>query len=210
MQPFAELGPLVPSRHNPHIRAVCRRILAAAGWGIEGSLPNLPKFVVIAAPHTSNWDFCVAMLVIGALGLRAQWLAKHSLFRWPLGPVMRMLGGLPVERSRKHGVVGHAVKLFETSEKLVLAITPEGTRGHVTRWKTGFYHIAVGAGVPVAPAYLDYDRQKVGFGPVVWPDNDMDETISSMQIFYAQYARHGRRPELYGSDQGLSLPSKQP
>ena len=208
MQPIAELGPLTPQTDSPRIRTVCRRILAAAGWSIEGKLPDRSKFVVIAAPHTSNWDFCVAMLVIGALGLQANWLAKHTLFRWPMGRVMRLLGGLPVERTQQHGVVGHAIKMFMSEEKLVLAITPEGTRRHVTRWKTGFYHIAVGAGVPVVPAYLDYTRQVVGFGDMVWLGDDMDKALTSLQAYYARFAQSGRRPELYGSGQ-TAIPSSQ-
>ena len=208
MQTFVELGPLVPSRKNPRTRKVCRRILSAAGWHIEGELPNLARFVVIGAPHTSNWDFCVAMLVIGALGLRAQWLAKHTLFRWPLGVLMRMFGGLPVERSKQQGVVGHAIKLFQDNEELILAITPEGTRGHVTAWRTGFYHIALGASVPVVPAYFDYSRRRVGFGALVWLSSDMDGDIRSLQGFYAKFAGRGRRPELYGSGQAPDTSSE--
>ena len=208
MQPFPELGPLVPSRKIPRVRALCRRLLAVAGWGIEGSLPNRSKFVIIAAPHTSNWDFCVAMLVIGALELRVTWLAKHTIFRWPLGPLMRMLGGLPVERSRHHGVVDHAVNLYETQEQLILGITPEGTRGHVTHWKTGFYHIATGAGVPVVPAYLDYRRKRVSFGPMVWPDPDMETAIRALQALYAPFAERGRRPERFGIGRAADAPSR--
>ncbi|MDE2956591.1 MAG: lysophospholipid acyltransferase family protein [Bacteroidota bacterium] len=208
MQLFPELGPLVPSRKTPKVRAFCRRLLAAAGWGIEGSLPNRSKFVIIAAPHTSNWDFCVAMLVIGALELRVTWLAKHTIFRWPLGLLMRRLGGLPVERTRHHGVVDHAVTLYRRREQLILAITPEGTRGHVTRWKTGFYHIATGAGVPVVPAYLDYRRKRVGFGPMVWPNPDMDTAIRSLQAFYAPYARRARHPELFGTGKAADSASR--
>ena len=201
MQPPVELGPSVPRRHNPWLQGTCRRILTAFGWKLEGSLPDLPKFVVIAAPHTSNWDFCLAMVVIGALDLRAQWLAKHTLFVWPWGCFMRLLGGLPVERSQHHGFVGGAIELFESREQLVVGITPEGTRGHVTRWKTGFYHIATGAGVPVVPAYLDYTRRRVGFGKMVWLGDNMDQAITSLQEYYQPFAKAGRRPDLYGSGQ---------
>ena len=168
-----------------------------AGWSIKGELPDLPKFVIIGAPHTSNWDFLIAMIVLGALGIRAQWLAKHTIFRWPLGPVMRALGGVPVERSKHHGIVSYAIDLFKSSEQLVVGITPEGTRKRVTQWRTGFYHIAVGAGVPIVPGYFDYPHRLVGFGEPFWPGDDMAKDIKSLQSFYAVFADSGRRPHHY-------------
>jgi 1-acyl-sn-glycerol-3-phosphate acyltransferase len=127
-------------------------------------MPNLPKAVVIVAPHTSIWDFFVGLATIFALRLKVVFLAKDTLFRGPLGWVMRWLGGVPIDRSHHHNIVARAVDQFQEQDELILGIFPEGTRGKVERWRTGFYYVALGAGVPVVPVSLDFDRRIVGFG----------------------------------------------
>ena len=195
--PFPSLGEAVPRRGNRHVRKFWRAALHGAGWDVEGTLPDLAKFVVIGAPHTSNWDFVVAMPILWALGVEARWIGKHTIFRWPFARLLRYFGGMPVKRSEHHGSVERVIDIFNHKERLVLAVAPEGTRKRVTRWKTGFYHIAVGAGVPIVPAYFDYPRRRVGFGAPFSPTGDVDADIQSLRAFYTPYAHSGRRPHLF-------------
>jgi 1-acyl-sn-glycerol-3-phosphate acyltransferase len=155
------------------------------GWRIEGGLPNHSKFVVIAAPHTSNWDFVVGMAATLALDVDANWIGKHTLFRWPLGVLMKGLGGIPVDRTSSTGLVDQIVDRFNKSTSLVLGLAPEGTRKNVVRWKSGFYHIAVGAGVPIVCAYFDFASKTVGIGPVIDPSGDYDSDLEEIMEIYA-------------------------
>lgn len=166
-------------------RVLSRVFLGAMGWKQDGDLPNLPKFVMIAAPHTTNWDLPI-MLAFGFL-MRARlcWMTKDSVFRWPFGGFLRWIGGIPVDRSKSNGVVEKSIEAFAHHDTLILAIAPEGTRKKVRAWKTGFYHIAVGAGVPIALGYLDYKRRRGGFGGVFYPTGDYDKDIVEIQSFYS-------------------------
>ncbi len=195
--PFPVLGEAIPRRGNRFSRRIWQWLLLSAGWDLEGTLPNRAKFVIIGAPHTSNWDFCVAMAALHGLGLDARWIGKHTLFRWPIGGIMRLLGGMPVVRTERRGVVQSVVQTFDAADRLVIAITPEGTRKRVERWKTGFYHIAVQADVPIIPAYLDYPRKRMGFGPPMLPSGDAIADVTALRAFYEPYARTGRNPENY-------------
>ena len=196
--PNPSIPEVVPRRSGRTSRRCWQFLTRLLGWEFEGELPNLSRFVLIGAPHTSNWDFVIAMSVMGGLGLRITWLGKHTLFRWPLGAFLRRLGGIPVDRRRAHGFVGHATEAFRTEERLVVGIAPEGTRKRTEHWKMGFYHIAVGAGVPIVPAYLDYRRRRVGMGMPLIPTNDVDGDLKKLKDFYAPYARAAKRPERYG------------
>lgn len=155
------------------------------GWNIEGKLPDIPKFVMIAAPHTSNWDLPI-MLSCGFL-TRAKlfWMTKDSVFIGPFGMFLRWLGGIPIDRSQKNGVVGQCIEMFGNHDELILAVPPEGTRKKVRSWKSGFYHIAVGAQVPIALGYLDYKRCRGGVGGVFYPTGDYEKDIKEIQSFYA-------------------------
>src|SRR5262249_34898554 len=146
-----------------------RTVLASRGWNLEGELPNLPKFVIALAPHTSNWDFVFGASVMFALDIQLAFLGKHTLFRVPLlSSFLRWIGGIPVERSAAHGVVAESVRAFrDAGEKRVLVITPEGTRSRVEKFRTGFLHIARGAGVPVVLVGLDYGKRIVFIGPTI-------------------------------------------
>jgi 1-acyl-sn-glycerol-3-phosphate acyltransferase len=172
---------------------LARALLRLIGWQIEGGVPNLPKFVIIGAHHTSNWDGLLMMFAAQALRVRLHWMGKDSLFRFPLGILMRALGGIPIDRSAKRGVVEQMVQVFDERERLVLVIAPEGTRKKVERWKTGFYFIAQGANVPIVLAYPDYQRKVVGIGPVVYPTGDAEKDIAEMRAFYND--KIGRHPE---------------
>lgn len=159
-------------------------LLRLRGWRIDGNFPDLPKYVLIAAPHTSNWDFPLTLGVCFALRAKLYWMGKHTLFWGPLGPLMRWLGGIPVLRSRSNSLVQQMVAVYQRSDKLVVAIPPEGTRQRVKEWKTGFYHIACGAQVPVVLAYMDYARKVCGFGPVFYPTGDIALDMAQIQAFY--------------------------
>lgn len=168
-------------------------LLRAAGWRLEGEFPRDAKYVLIGAPHTSNWDFPVTLGLCFAARSKIYWIGKSSLFRGPMGPIMRWLGGVPVDRSRSNSLVEQVVDVYRRSDRLVIAIAPEGTRRQVDEWKTGFYHIAVGAGVPIALAYLDYRRKVGGFGPMFQPTGDIDTDLPRIRAFYAGITgkRHG-------------------
>lgn len=170
---------------------LARRLLGLAGWRVEGEFPDSPKFVLVVAPHTSNWDFVIGILAMFAVGLRASWLGKHSVFRFPLTPVFRWLGGEPVDRSAPHGTVGTAIDHFRTRPQWVLALSPEGTRRRVDRWKTGFYRIAVGAGVPIVPVTMDYGTRVVGIGSAVVPGSNEAADLEELRArFRKEMARY--------------------
>ena len=143
-----------------------RALLRALRWRIEGEIPNVAKFVLIVAPHTSNWDFVIGIVAKWALGIRVTFLGKNTLFRFPFGAAMRALGGVPVDRSASHDVVRDIVAEFARRERMILALAPEGTRKHVERWRTGFYHIARGAGVPILSVALNYGVRAIQIGPL--------------------------------------------
>ena len=179
-----EIGPRVPRKRNAVTKALSRATLRAAGWHFEGSLPDQPKFVLIIAPHTSNWDFAVGVLARRAVGLDAYFLGKHTLFKPPLGWFMRWLGGTPVRRDVSAGVVEQVTQKFEEHDAFVLALAPEGTRKRVTKWRTGFYYVALNASVPIVPIALDYGRKRVVAGPALDPSGDLDEDLRTLRQFY--------------------------
>lgn len=147
-------------------------------------MPPLPKFVVIVAPHTSNWDFFVGIAVVYSLGIRISFLGKDSLFRGPLGPMMRWLGGIAVDRSVSRDRVAEMVEVFGSRDRLVVGLTPEGTRKKVADWKTGFYHVAKGANVPILPVAFDYSRKKIIFFPAFTPTGDAKRDIEFLKALF--------------------------
>lgn len=188
------LGDALPTSGGAASRALGRWSLALLGWRVEGNLPNLPKAVIIVAPHTSNWDFVIGIATKFALGLRASWLGKHTLFRPPFGGLMRWLGGIPVDRSRPHDVVAQSVRRFGEVDRMMLGVSPEGTRKAVARWKTGFYYIAQGAGVPVVPVAFDWGRHALVVGPTLHPaGDDLAGDLKRLAAFFAN--ARGRRGE---------------
>lgn len=163
-------------------------LMRRAGWRVEGRPPALPKFVVVGAPHTSNWDFLVMLGVIFTVPLEAHWLGKHTLFRQPLGRLFRWLGGIPVDRRQANGLVAQMVDIFNRRDKLILVVAPEGSRKKLHTWKSGFYHIARGAQVPLALVSMDYSRKVVRFGPVMTPSGDIEADMASMRAFFSDAA----------------------
>ena len=186
------LGDQIPLRGNGFTRSLGQAVLRAMGWKVEGDVPNLPKFVVAVAPHTSNWDFVVGIAAMFALDLEIGYLGKHTLFRWPFGALMRWTGGIPVDRSSRHGVVGDSVAAFSRVDRRILAIAPEGTRSRVGQFKSGFLQIARGAGVPVVLATLDWSARVVRFGPTFDPGDDIEADRRRTEAFFAPV--RGRRP----------------
>ena len=185
------LGPNVPRRGNFVSRWLGRTAFAAGGWQFSGALPDLPKFVVIVAPHTSNWDFFVGIAAVFALGLRISFLGKDSIFRGPPGAILRWLGGIPVDRSVSRDRVSEMVEVFGDHERLVVGVTPEGTRKRVTEWKTGFYHVACGAGVPIVPVAFDYAKKTVMLMEAFNPTGDVEGDIAKLRRLYSGVtARH--------------------
>ena len=180
---------------NTLLRAGSRGLLRLTGWTVEGSLPvEARKCVLIAAPHTSNWDLPYTLMVAFVLHLNIYWMGKHSLFAFPFGPVMRWLGGIAVDRSRNTNLVSASAMALKAADGPVqLVVPPEGTRGRTTHWKTGFYYIALEAGVPIVLAYMDYARKVSGLGPVFVPTGDIDADMAEIKRFSAGVK--GRRPQ---------------
>jgi 1-acyl-sn-glycerol-3-phosphate acyltransferase len=170
---------------SPLLRGLAFSFLKVFGWRLEGRLPDVDKLVVIAAPHTSNWDLPVLLSLAFALRAKACWLGKHTLFRRPFGFLFRWMGGIPVYRSASKNMVAQSVEMFRNSEKLILTIPPEGTRSKVSYWKTGFYYIALGAGTPIAMAFIDYKRKATGVGPTLYPTGNIEADMEVIRNFYA-------------------------
>lgn len=171
-------------------------LLRAAGWRIQGSPPDLPKYIVVAAPHTTNWDFIVMIGVVLAVRVPIHWLGKHTIFRKPMGAIFFRLGGIAIDRSKTGNVVEQLVTLFATKDSFVLIITPEGSRKQVGRWKSGFYHIAKGANVPLLLATLDYAQRIVNIETVIYPTDDAKADADRIMAFYA--AVTGKYPQEMG------------
>lgn len=175
----------VPVRQYGSVaRTVGALFLRLFGWRVEGAFPAIPKAVLIAAPHTSNWDFPFMLACAYVLDLRPMWLGKQQMFRWPFGGLMRWLGGLPVNRAQREDFVGQAVKRFAAEPSLLLVVPPAGTRSKAPHWKSGFYHIANGAGVPIVCTFLDYRTRVGGIGVAITPSGDVRRDMKLIREFY--------------------------
>lgn len=173
---------------NRVMEAVGRGVMRLLGWRMAGAFPDVPKAVVIVAPHSSNWDGLLGFAAKFALGVKLSILGKHSLLRVPLlGALLRRHGVIPVNRSAPHGVVGQAAAAIRNADRMWYAIAPEGTRKPVERWKPGFWHIARNAGVPVVPAYFDYANKVLGIGPAFELTADMHADIARIQRWYRPF-----------------------
>ena len=184
MNDVIEIGASVPRRRRPVLRVVGRAVLRAGGWRLNVRVPNEPKMVVLAAPHTSNWDFVFGLAAILALELDLHWFGKHTIFKGPWGGMFRALGGIAIDRSAAGGVVRQTAQAFADSRQLIIGLAPEGTRSRGTQWKRGFYHLAHAAQVPVVAAYIDYRQHTIGIGPTVRVTGDWDRDIAPIAAFY--------------------------
>ena len=171
------------------LRAGSLAYLRLTGWRIEGELPShVSKCVLIAAPHTSNWDLPYTLMTAFVLRLNPYWMGKASIFRPPFGPVMRWLGGIAVRREQSNNLVAASVAaLKEADGPVQLIVPPEGTRSKVRHWKTGFYYIAQGAGLPIQLAYMDYAQKRAGLGPLFEPTGDIERDMATIKAFYAPF-----------------------
>ena len=174
---------------NSLIKAFSVGFLKLTGWKIEGSLPpDGTRSVLIAAPHTSNWDLPYTLMVAFALRLTPYWMGKKSIFSFPFGPLMRWLGGIAVNRSQASNLVDScAQELVKAEGSVHLVVPPEGTRSKTRYWKTGFYYIALQAQVPIVMAYMDYSRKVSGLGPLFYPSGDIDKDMVAIKAFYAPF-----------------------
>jgi 1-acyl-sn-glycerol-3-phosphate acyltransferase len=161
--------------------------LAATGFRVRGAMPDLPKYVIIAAPHSTNWDLPHALAAGLHYGVRIHWMGKGSIFKWPFGGVMRWLGGLAVDREKSTNAVDGMVQTFAEMDKLALVIAPAGTRSATAKWKSGFYHIAHGAKVPIVLAFIDYPTKSVGIAGVVTPTGDYEADLATILALYAKH-----------------------
>ena len=174
---------------NTLLRAFSIAFLKLNGWKIEGSLPpDGQKSVLIAAPHTSNWDLPYTLMVAFVLRLNIYWMGKEQIFKPPFRGLMMWLGGIPVKRESANNLVAASVQAIQAADgPLQLVVPPEGTRSKVRYWKSGFYYIATGAGVPIVLAYMDYERKISGLGPVFHPSGDLEADMARIQAFYAPF-----------------------
>ena len=172
-----------------------RLYLRLIGWKADGELPSEPRFILIAAPHTSNWDLPHMLFLSFVYGVRINWFAKHTIFRRPYGWFFRMLGGVSVDRRSPQGLVEQMADELRRRDRMILAVPPEGTRSYREYWKSGFYYIAHHAGVPIALGFLDYGGKRGGFGPLVHTTGDVQADMDKIRAFYAD--KVGKRPELH-------------
>jgi 1-acyl-sn-glycerol-3-phosphate acyltransferase len=177
-------------------RWIARGFLAVTGWKPDGDRPEARRFVLIAAPHTTNWDFPYLLAFAAWFDLDISWMGKQSLFRPPFGWIMRALGGIPIARHRRGNMVESMATAFASHDRLGLVVPAEGTRDHVEYWKSGFYHIARTARVPIIMSYLDYSTKRGGFGPALEPSGDVRADMDRIRAFYS--GRHGKHPERFG------------
>jgi 1-acyl-sn-glycerol-3-phosphate acyltransferase len=167
--------------------------LRLRGWRLVGRFPDLPKYLIVFGPHTCNWDFPLAMLAAAGFGIRLSWLGKHTIFRWPIAGFLRHLGGIPVHRDRSEGIVGQITAAYASVDALILGMTPEGTRSLTPYWRSGFYHMALAAGVPIVLASIDRPTRSISIGPMVVPSGDPCRDMKEIRAFYA--GTRGIHPE---------------
>lgn len=170
-----------PSDDPPRGSRLAAAILRLIGWRIAGRLPDVPRYVMIVAPHTSNWDFPLGVLAKFSLGLEGTWLGKHTLFRFPVAGLLRWLGGEPIDRTTRHGTTHDAIQRFRERERWILVISPEGTRRRVAEWKTGFHRIAHGAGVPILPVSFDWSTRTITLMEPVRTSDDCEADVKALR-----------------------------
>lgn len=179
-------------RPNRFTRWLGKTFLRLCGWRVVGQLPDEPKLVMIVAPHSSNWDGVWGMATKIALGFEVRVLGKAQLFWWPLSPLLRKLGVIPIDRKAPQGTVRQAVDMIRNADRIWFAITPEGTRKRVETWKTGFWKIARAANVPILMAYFHYPEKTVGVGELFWPSDDLEADMARIREYYRPWIGKNR------------------
>jgi 1-acyl-sn-glycerol-3-phosphate acyltransferase len=168
------------------VRGALLALFRSQNWTLDAWQPRSRKFIIIGAPHTSNWDFLFFIGATDALGIRPAFMGKHSLFRWPMTRFMREMGGVPVVRSASHNYVEQMIDVFNARDELMLVVAPEGTRKGAAKWKTGFYHMALGAGVPIVPAWVDHAARRGGLGPEIALTGNMATDFARIRAYYEE------------------------
>lgn len=176
---------------------LARMLFWLSGWKTEGVVPQAPRFVLIAAPHTSNWDAVIMIAAAYIFRIKMTWFVKREAFVFPLGAILRFFGGVPIDRQSRRNMVSQAVAGLKNSDRLIIAVPPEATRKKSAYWRTGFYHIARMAGVPIVLGYLDYRRKVAGLGPAFTPTGDIEADVRVFAEFYASITP--KFPELRGA-----------
>ncbi|CEG58470.1 lysophospholipid acyltransferase family protein [Legionella fallonii] len=166
------------------METLCRIILKLMGWKIIGALPQDKKYIVIVAPHTSNWDLVIGLFARFAVGVKINFLAKKQLFFFPLGNLLRALGGTAVDRSKNGNKVEQIVALYKQLDELKLGLAPEGTRSSVLRWKEGFYHIAIQVAIPIVMVGFDYSTKEVRIHEPFWPTGDINQDFPQFVDYF--------------------------
>jgi 1-acyl-sn-glycerol-3-phosphate acyltransferase len=184
-------------------RMFSRLILHLMGWKMESINIDFPKYILIGVPHTSNWDFIIGYMVMAAIGLKLCWVGKHTLFRWPIGWLLRRMGGIPVNRTLSTNFVDQVVSSFNDYRNRIVAIAPEGTRKRTDSWKSGFYYIAFKANIPIVFGFLDYQRRTGGTGGYFIPSGKLENDSQEIREFYENISP--KFPENFGK---IDLPPK--
>lgn len=193
-----------PRRCNPLAQLLGGLVLSVFGWQKAGQVPRAKNIVIIAAPHTANWDFIFLLAAAYSFGISVNWLGKDSLFRSPLGPILRYLGGVPVDRSKRNNLVQSLSAQIEHGSGIALVIPPSGTRRKTEHWKSGFYRIAEAAQIPLVCGYLDYQKKEAGLGPAFLPSDlsrDMDRIREFYEPIVGKYPENKSRIRLREEDQ---------
>ena len=189
----------IPQYHRANRSAFTRwfgrTLLKVMGWQVEGQVPTAKKLIVAGAPHTSNWDFVIAMAVVMAMDIKAHWLAKHTIFKFPLRQLFFSLGGIPLDRTNTRGVAEQVAQKIRVSDAMIIGIMPEGTRKKVDKWKSGFLRIARAAECPVLLASLDFSRKRVRFGELVEAQDDTGQQLLEIKEYFQQF--QPRYPEKF-------------
>lgn len=172
-------------------------ILKLVGWRVDVILPEEKKFVLIGAPHTTNWDLPLSLLCFWSIQKKINWIAKKQIFIGPFNTLFRALGGIPIDRSVSNGFTNQIVNQFNSQEEMILSVTPEGTRSKTDYWKTGFYYIALAANIPICLGYVDYPNRTIGFGKMLYPSGDIKKDFEKIYLFYKD--KKGKYPEKQGA-----------
>jgi 1-acyl-sn-glycerol-3-phosphate acyltransferase len=196
-EPIPTLAPKPP---HGLVERIANALLELIRWRVVGTEPQIPKFVAIVAPHTSNWELPIGLICGFATGILRRWpygfMMKDVVFHWPVAGLMRRIGGLPIDRSRPHDIVPQMAAVFQERDRFLLAITPEGTRKRTGYWKSGFYHIAQAAGVPIVPVSFDYAKRECHVGDPLVPTGDLDRDLIVIRRFFQ--GATAKRPERMG------------
>ncbi len=178
------------------LKFLVKTILKLRGWQLNVNPPQEKKFILIAAPHTSNWDFPLALLCFWTLDLKIYWVAKIQMFRGPLHYLFTVLGGIPVDRNASSGFINQIAEKIKCADEMVIAIAPEGTRSKTKYWKSGFYHIASAAKIPICLGYIDYANKTLGFKQIMYPSGDIKTDMTIIADFYQKIK--GKHPQNQG------------